>query len=216
MPDLDFQVEDAEVVRYAASPLLAFKLHVTNQNPLTEIRNVMLNCQVRIEATRRRYTPEEQKALYDLFGEPAQWSRSLRGMLWTLTTAMVPPFSDTIVIDLPVPCTFDLNVAATKYWYALEGGHVPLTLLFSGTMFYDAEDGNLQVTQIPWDKEATYQLPVSVWQEMMEHYYPNSAWLNLRRDVFDRLYRYKMQGGIPTWEQTFDQLLRHVEERVQA
>ena len=26
---------------------------------------------------------------------------------------------------------------------------------------------------------------------MMEHYYPNSAWLCLRKDIFDRLFAYK-------------------------
>ena len=94
----------------------------------------------------------------------------------------------------------------TKYFYALEAGEVPLTLLFSGTVFY-AVNGVLQIAQIPWDKEAAYRLPVQVWQTMMEHYYPNSAWLTLRRDVFDRLYQYKMQHGLPTWEHVVEALL---------
>ena len=104
-------------------------------------------------------------------------------------------------MDLPVPCTFDFNVAATKYFNALEEGEVPLSLLFSGTVFQDVTDSGLQVAQIPWDREATFRLPVQVWKEMMDHYYPNSAWLCLRKDVFDRLQQYKSKQGLPTWEQ---------------
>ena len=45
------------------------------------------------------------------------------------------------------------------------------------------------------------------WREMMDSYYPNSVWLKLRRDVFERLYQYKMQHGIPTWEQALESML---------
>ncbi len=119
----------------------------------------------------------------------------------------IPPFADEAVVDLQVPCTFDFNVAATKYFYAVENGEIPLLFLFSGTIFYAADDGALQVGQIAWDKEATFRLPVATWREMMEHYYPNSAWLSVQKDVFDRLYAYKRQHGLPTWEQVLERLL---------
>jgi len=41
----------------------------------------------------------------------------------------------------------------------------------------------------------------------MDSYYPNSAWLSLRRDVFERLYEYKTLHGIPTWEQAIERML---------
>ena len=104
-------------------------------------------------------------------------------MLWTHTNTVVPPFHDQTTVALPVPCTFDFNVAATKYFAALSEGEVPLNLMFSGTVFYEAADGTLQAEQIPWDKEARFWLPVWVWKEMIDLYYPNSAWLCLRRDV---------------------------------
>jgi len=108
-------------------------------------------------------------------------------------------------------------VAATKYFYALEEGEVPLLFLFSGTIFYAADDGALQVAQISWDKEAPFRLPVQVWKEMIDHYYPNSAWLRLQQDVFDRLYRYKVRRGLPTWEQALESLLAtRDEEQVSA
>ena len=98
-------------------------------------------------------------------------------------------------VDLPVPCTFDFNVAATKYFHSLDDGEIPLVLQFSGTIFYVAEDGRLQIAQIAWDKEAKYRMPVGVWQEMMRIFYPNGAWLRLRKDVFERLLRYKAEHG---------------------
>ncbi|MDT7543428.1 MAG: hypothetical protein QOE33_3332 [Acidobacteriota bacterium] len=208
MPDLNFQVENVEAVAHAAAPLLSFKLRVTNANADEPIHTVALRCQIQIESTRRRYNAQEQEHLLDLFGEPERWGRTLRTMLWTHASMVVTPFTGSTIVDLPVTCTFDFNVAATKYFAGLEGGPVPLALLFSGTVFYESAEGALQVSQISWDKEAKYQLPVSVWQEMMNFYYPNSAWLSLRRDVFDRLNEYKMRRGIPTWEQALDSLLK--------
>jgi hypothetical protein len=116
------------------------------------------------------------------------------------------------VVDLPVPCTFDFNVAATKYFHGLADGDVPLSFLFSGTVFYADADDDLQVAPIPWDKEARFRLPVKAWHEMMDIYYPNTAWLCLRRDVFESLYQYKVARGIPTWEQMLESILPTLEE----
>jgi hypothetical protein len=210
--NLSFKVEGAAPVTYAAAPLLAFKLRITNALDDQPLHAVALRCQIQLDALRRHYNPHEQALLKDLYGEPERWGQTLRTMLWTFTSVIVPPFTGSTLLELPVPCSYDFNVAATKYFYALDEGEVPLTLLFSGTIFYEAEDGALQVAQVPWDQEATYRLPVRVWQDMMEHYYPNSAWLSLRKDIFDRLYRYKVQSGLPTWEQTVESLLNEKEE----
>jgi uncharacterized protein DUF6084 len=207
MADLRFEILGAEPLPYAASPQLIFKLRVANVNEGETVQNIALRCQIQIESTRRRYSEEEQKRLRDLFGEPARWSQTLKTMLWTHSNVTVPPFTGSTTVDLPVECTFDFNAAATKYFAGLENGEVPLLLQFSGTVFYAGANGALQVGQISWSAESKYRLPVAVWQAMMEHYYPNSAWLRLRRDVFDRLYEYKVQRGIPTWEQTLESLL---------
>lgn len=207
MPDLSFQVYEAEPEAYAASPLLVFKLGVANADVEEPIHTIALRCQIQIEALRRRYSPEEQERLHDLFGEPERWSQTLRTMLWTHANVVVASFTGSTVVKLPVPCTFDFNVAATKYFAGLGEGDIPLILQFSGTIFYVGSGGALQVAQVPWNREARYRLPIKVWQEMMDIYYPNSAWLRLRRDVFDRLYRHKMRCGLPTWEQTIESLL---------
>ena len=207
MPDLSFEVEKADAVPFAAAPLLSFKLRVSNRDAEEPIHSVSLRCQIMIDPARRSYRGEDQGRLRDLFGEPERWGQTLRPMLWTHTSVVVPSFTGGTTIELPVPCTFDFNVAATKYFAGLADGEVPLNLLFSGTVFYVAESGALQVAQIPWEKEARYRLPVQVWNQMMDSYYPNTAWLCLRRDVFDRLYRYKVRHGIPTWEQALERLL---------
>jgi hypothetical protein len=216
VPDLNFTVDRAEPVLYSASPLLIFKLRIEAEDDATSIPAVALRCQIRIEPTRRRYTPPAQERLLDLFGEPERWGQTLRSMLWTHTSLVVPQFTGSTVVDLPVPCTFDFNVAATKYFYALEDGEVPLCLLFSGTIFYVNDEGFLQVSQISWEKEANYRLPVQVWEEMMAHYYPNSAWLCLNQDVFDRLYQYKSHRGLPSWEQALTTLLDASEEKARS
>jgi hypothetical protein len=214
MPDLDFKVEGAEPVPFAAAPLIAFKLRVSQHaadGQVVPIHTVVLRCQIRIEPGKRPYQSAEKTRLLDLFDTPDRWSQTLRPMLWTHTSAVVPPFLDSVAVDLPVPCSFDFNVATTKYFYALESGEVPLCLLFSGTVFHESDEAGLQVAQISWEKETTFRLPVRVWKDMMARYYPNGAWLCLRSDVFDRLYQYKSRHGLPTWEQALEKLLAPAE-----
>ena len=207
MPDINFEVVGAEAVPYAAAPLLNLKLHLTNADANEQIQNVMLRCQINLEVARRAYSDAEKARMFELFGEPARWGQTLKSMLWTHSNVVVQPFTDAAEIDLPVNCTFDFNVAATKYFDGLNAGEVPLLLLFSGTMFYRDEWNDLQIGQISWNKEANFRLPVKIWQEMMEHYYPNSAWLNLQRETFEKLQNYKMRRGLPTFEQALETLL---------
>jgi Family of unknown function (DUF6084) len=211
MPDLRFQIEKAEPQRFTAAPTLLFKLRITNAVADEVVHSVALRCQIQLEVTRRQYTAEDQKQLGDLFGETERWGQTLKTMLWTHASVVAPAFQDTVVVDLPVPCTFDFNVAATKYFHGLADGDVPLSFLFSGTVFYADGGGALQVAPIPWDKEARFRLPIKSWHEMMEIYYPNTAWLCLRRDVFERLYQYKVEHGIPTWEQALENILPALE-----
>jgi hypothetical protein len=211
MPDLDFAVEGAEMVTFAVAPTLALKLRITDSGE-EPVHAVMLDCQVRIEAPRRRYVPAERERLGELFGDPSRWSQTLRSLLWTHASVNVPPFTGSVLVDLRLPCTYDFNVQVTKYFDSLEDGEVPLTLLFSGSIFFAAPGGALQVERVSWSKEAGYRLPVRVWRDVIDHYYPNTAWLNLHKDVFDRLAAYKARRGLPTWEQALEALLLNAEE----
>jgi hypothetical protein len=214
MPDLSFQIEQAEPQRFTVAPTLLFKLRISNAVAGETVHSVALRCQIQLEVTRRQYGSDDQSRLRDLFGAPERWSQTLKNLLWTHASIVAPAFQDTAVVDLPVPCTFDFNVAATKYFGGLAEGDVPLNFLFSGTVFYGDREGGLQVAPIPWDKEARFRLPVKAWHEMMDIYYPNTAWLCLRRDVFERLHEYKVENAIPTWEQTFERMLAARKEAV--
>jgi hypothetical protein len=206
--DLVFVGKGVELERHAMVPTLFLKVCISNATPSIKVQNVLLQCQVRIEATRRHYAPEEIERLVELFGEADRWGEALQSMLWIHTSAQIPAFDSECYVNLPVPCSFDFNVAATKYFYGLESGDVPLTLLFSGTVFYrDAED-LLQMDQISWIKQAECRLPVRIWRELMDHYYPNSAWLRIDHEIFDQIYRYKRQNRFTSWNETLRALLR--------
>lgn len=208
MPDLNFEVIGVAVPPFAAVPALTFKLRIDNSNEEERIQSVALQSQIRLAVTRRRYSPQEQERLLELFGEPERWGETLRSLLWTHASANVPRFTGSTVADLPVPCTYDFEVVSAKYFDALDDGAIPLNFLFSGTIFYENEEGNLRIGQISWSKEANYRLPVAVWKEMIARYYPNTAWIRLHKDVFDQLYRYKATHALPTWEQVIMRLLQ--------
>lgn len=214
VPELDFQVVGVEAVVDAAAPTLAFELLVDHRDGDELIHNVMLQTQIRIEAVRREYEGGEQAALFDLFGEPERWGQTLRSLHWTNVSVMVPAFRRHTRVALHVPCTYDFNLAATRYFDGLSGGVVPLCLLFSGTVFYEGEGMPLQVGQISWEKQAECELPVKTWRQMMDRHYPGCSWLCLRKDIHDRLLRYKSRCSLPTLEQAMEQLLDEADAQV--
>jgi hypothetical protein len=216
MPELQLTIESAEVVPFAAVPLLAFKVRIANSPSDEVIHTIALRAQIQIEVGRRKYDSNEQARLLDLFGEPDRWGQTLRTLLWTHASVIVPGFTGTALADIPVPCTFDFNVAATKYFHGVTSGDLPLCFQFSGTVFYMGAEGTLQVAPISWDKESKYRLPVKVWKDLMDAHYPNSAWLSLRRDSFERLQQFKTREGIPTWEEALDRALAGLPEAVRS
>lgn len=207
MPDLSFVIEEVSAMRHAAVPTLGVRLRVSNASAAEPIHSILLNCQVRIEPQGRTYSAQEEARLLDLFGERERWARTMKSMHWMHTVLNVPGFTGTTEVELPLPCTLDFDVAATKYFYGLEAGDVPVSILFSGTIFYAAPDGALQVAQIPWDREARFRLPAATWSAAIELHYPDSVWIRLPRETFDRLYRFKGAHGLAAWQQTIDRLL---------
>jgi hypothetical protein len=207
MPELSFQVRGAEPVRKAASPAVALKLEISAAPAKMPIQTIILNCQIQIEAPRRQYTASEQKRLRDLFGEPERWGQTLHPFLWTNLTTTVPAFTDCIGITLAVPCPFDLTLAAAKYFHSIEGGTVPVSLLFSGTIFYRTDANVLQAAPIPWNTEARFALPGGLWKEFIDVHHPNTAWLGLRRDVFERLNDFKVQHGLSSFDEAVERMI---------
>lgn len=207
MPDLSFEILSANPAIDVVTPAIGFDLRIANGVRAERIQTVLLRCQILIEVARRRYSTQEQQQLRDLFDDPSRWGDTLRPITWTNLSLNIAAFSETTNYSMIVPCSFDFSVATAKYFHAIEQGDVPLTFLFSGSVFYAGSDGLLQVAPISWNKEARFRLPVETWNSVMELHYPNAVCVYLRRDVFDQLYRFKTSLGVPTFEEAIQQML---------
>jgi hypothetical protein len=205
-PRLTFAVEGCAPLDYAAVPTLVFTLRIDSAGGQA-IRSVLLDVQIQIAARRRRYGEAERERLLELFGTPDRWATTLRTLPWTRTTAIVPPFTASTTLELGVPCSYDLEVAAARYLAALEDDEVPLELLFSGSVFFTTPEGLLQTARIAWDSDVEYAMPVSAWREAMDRHFPNSAWLRLGRESFDRLCAYRARHAFASWDEAIASLL---------
>jgi hypothetical protein len=206
VPELSFQVTGAVAERYSVAPTLSFVLSVARAGG-GSVRSILLDTQIQIAARQRPYGEAEQTWLAELFGTPDRWSTTLRTLLWARTTLVVPPFTDSAEVTLPVACSYDLEANAANYLSGLQDGEVPLEFLFSGSVFYAGADGMLQTARISWEHEAQYLLPVSVWREAMDCHFPDCAWLRLGRPAFDRLRAYKAEHGLRTLEDAVERLM---------
>lgn len=210
MTALGFSVLGARAEPYAAAPTLMLRLRITESTG-ERIHAMALRCQIQIEPRQRHYTAAEEERLLELFGEPPRWGETLKTVLWTHASLMVPGFEGSREIDLPVACTYDFELTAAKYFHALDEGEIPLLLLFSGTVFTRGQNG-FSVEQIPWEKEAPFRLPVAVWRELMDRYFPGSAWLRLRRETFDALHQFRGRRALPTWDDAIEALLHEARQ----
>jgi hypothetical protein len=209
MTNLSFEVTGARAEAHAAVPTIMFRLRVEEADRFG-VHALALRSQIRIEPQRRRYSLDEEERLYELFGDTPQWGDSLRPFLWTHVATTIGGFDGATEFDLPVECTYDFDVAGSKYLHALAEGDIPLIFLFSGTVFTRGESG-FSAQPLSWSSEASYRMPVSVWRSMMDLYFPNSSWIRIRRDTLDGLQRFRARRGLPTWDQAFEQLLKEAE-----
>lgn len=212
MLNLNFAVIGVSVVRSAAAPMLSFRLRI-REGSGTPIHAMLLRAQIQIQPRRRKHATEEQTRLLEVFGTPDRWRETLRSLLWTQASVTTPAFEHDVEIEIPVACTYDMEVLAAKYLSALDSGEVPLVFLFSGTVFSKSENG-FHVHQVPWDKEAQFRFPVSVWRELMDRYFPGACWVRLRRESMDALQRFKARNALMTWDDVVNALVNRVEEPV--
>jgi hypothetical protein len=208
--ELTFDCIDVRAERYAAAPTVRIRLRISETSG-ADVHAMALRCQIRIEPQRRQYSDAEADRLLDLFGERSRWGETLKPMQFAELSVMVPGFKGGTEVDLAVPCTYDFEVASAKYLHGLEEGTVPLLLLFSGTVFTKGP-GGVAVERVPWDKEAPCRLPVAVWREVMDLYFPGTAWIRLRRETLDALQRFKSQRALPTWDDAIEALIEDAEE----
>jgi hypothetical protein len=207
---LAFDVLDARPEPYAAAPSLLLRLRITDADERA-IHAVALRCQIRIEPQARTYDDAEGDRLYELFGERTQWGASLRAFTWTHIATTVTAFVGSTEIDLPVPCSYDFEVAASKYLHSLDNGEIPIALLFAGTVFPRGETG-FAAEPVSWGADTSFRLPVRVWRDTMNLYFPNSGWLRVSTDTIDALTRFKAHHALPTWDHAIERLLKEAGE----
>jgi hypothetical protein len=210
MAELVFDCIGAKADKYAVVPSMTFVLRIAETTG-QHIDAIALRCQFRIEPASRRYTDQEAERLNDLFGDTARWANTLKPFQLTTVATMVPGFTGGIEIDLPVPFTYDLEIGTTRYFTGLDGGEIPLLLLFSGTVFASV-DGRLQVQQVPWSKEARFRLPLETWREAIAAHFPDSAWIKMSASTRDELLAFKSRHALPTWDSTIAALLKSAED----
>ena len=205
MAELTFDCIGAHPDKYAVAPSMSLTLRIAETSGV-RVDAIALRCQIRIEPTRRRYSDAEAERLNDLFGDTRRWAETLRPLQFTTVSIMVPGFAGSTELDLPVMLSYDLEIGSVRYFAGLESGEIPLLLLFSGTVF-STTGGRLQVQQVPWSKEASYRLPVSVWREAIDVHFPNSAWIRMSLQTLDELQQFKTREALPTWDATLAALL---------
>ncbi|MFE3193850.1 DUF6084 family protein [Nocardia sp. NPDC059240] len=185
---------------YAVTPTLTARVGIA---ALVEepVHAIALRAQVRIDPNRRSYTDAEGAGLTDLFGPRDRWYDTQRSFLWMHCTTLVPGFNGGgTEVDLPMPCTYDLEVAGSKYLHALRDGTVPLSFLFSGTVFIRGETG-FAVQQVPWDRDDKFDMPVSVWRELMAAHYPHAGWVRLSQETLNALTAFKTSRGLLDYDE---------------
>jgi hypothetical protein len=205
-PEPDFAVIGARPVRHAAAPMLAVDLQITEPSGL-QVYMIALTIQLMIDPARRRYDDETRARLLELFGEPERWAVTTRSLVWCQLDVLVPAFTGTTTVAVPINVSYDLELAAAKYLHALPDGEAPLALHFNGMIYYRARDGGLQMVLIPWSKSIDYRMPVSVWRETVEHYYPGTAWISVREGTFEALQREKLALGVATMDACIERIL---------
>ncbi|MFI7130759.1 DUF6084 family protein [Nonomuraea sp. NPDC050153] len=202
-PALRIEVRGVEAATPAVAPALRFQVHLRADAP---VRALTLATQIRVDAAARGYDEHARQRLKELFGPPEEFGRNLSSLLWTQTVTHVPAFTGDTSAPITVACTYDFDVAATKYLHGLPDGEVPLRFLFTGTVFY-LDDGRLQAACLPWDTEADFRMPVRVWKDLMDRHFPDTAWIRLERGTFDRLYAHRVRHTLLGWDDAVRSLL---------
>jgi hypothetical protein len=204
-PEPEFEVLGAFGRRHAAVPALEFDVQVSEPEG-RRVYLIALAAQIMIEPARRSYDGPTREALVELFGPPERWSVTTRSLVWHRADAVVPTFTGSTTFRIPVPCSYDLELGAAKYFYSLPDGEVPLAFNFNGTVFYE-DAGKLQMSLVPWACSAEFRLPVKTWRGLIEHYYPHTAWVTVHEDTFARLQAEKRRRSLPTLDATVAALL---------
>jgi hypothetical protein len=210
-PEPEFEVLAATALERAAAPTLAFRLRIDERTG-RRVFTVALSVLIEVEPAKRSYDDASRERLVELFGEPRRWATTTQSFRWAQADLLVPPFVGSTEVELPIACTYDLELAASKYFDAL-GGEAPLRFHFNGTVFYEAEDGRMQLVQIPWDRSVRFAMPIESWRGAIDAHYPHRAWVPVDRETLARLASLRAARARPTFDATIAELLDREEGR---
>jgi len=157
-----------------------------------------------IEPARREYDDQTRERLSGLFGAPERWAVTTHSLVWAQLDVVVPAFTGSTVVAVPVPCSYDLEVVSAKYLSALGGGEVPMALHFNGIVYYPDRRGGLQMVLVPWSTSIDFRMPIAIWRETIEAHYPNTGWVAVHAETMTALERARVARAAPT----FDECLR--------
>lgn len=205
-PEPQFAITGAAHLAFAATPTLVFSATVADPTG-HEIESIALTVGVMIDPARRGYDPRTRDAMAELFG-PAANTPSTQGLAWARVAAVVPAFAGSTAFALEVPCTYDLEVASAKYFHALDGGAVPLSFHFNGTVYYRGRDGRLQVVPVPWSETAQFSMPVATWRAMIDEHYPAGGWIRLQEHTLAALNARRGARGLASFDACVGELLQ--------
>jgi hypothetical protein len=206
IPVPELEIVDAAHVPFAATPTMRFEA-VAREPDGIPIQSLGLTAQVMIDPARRGYDPETRARLAELFGPPERWTPSTSGLAWARVAVTVPSFTGELPFAIDVPCTYDLEVAAAKYFYAIDDGLVPLSFHFNGNVFYRDGDGRLQMTPIAWSTSAQHRMPVSAWRAMIAEHFPGGGWIRVADDTLAALHERRAARGLATVDALLRELL---------
>jgi len=210
-PQPAFEVLGARPLRHAAAPMLMIDLQVSEPSG-RQVYMIGLTIQLMIEPARRGYDDSTRERLAGLFGAPERWAVTTHSLVWSQLDVLVPAFTGSTTVPVPIACNYDLEVAAAKYLHSLPDGEAPLALHFNGMVYYPGDDGALQMVLIPWTRSIDFRMPVAVWRDTIEHYYPNTGWVGLRAETLEGLQRLKVERGLATFDACVAELLEQARD----
>jgi hypothetical protein len=202
---LSFVCRAVEADPYAAAPSVLLRLTASGP-PGARVHALALRCQVQVEPGLRGHSADEGARVQEIFGEPGRWDTTMGRLQLAFVERVLPGFTGSCEVDLPLTLSYDVDVAAHKYLAALSDGDVPLSLLFSGTAF-TVEDGTMRVDPVPWHASASARLPVSEWRAAVDAHFPGQAWVRMDRSTYHRLAELRAASGDASWDETLDRLM---------
>ncbi|HXO08640.1 MAG TPA: DUF6084 family protein [Solirubrobacteraceae bacterium] len=211
-PEPEFAITGAAHIAFAAVPTMLFSASADDRSG-HRIQSIALTAQVMIDPAKRGYDPDTRARLAELFGPPASWAPATSGLAWARVSAAVPGFTGATPFGIEVPCTYDLEVAAAKYFYAVRDGEIPLSFHFNGNVFFYGTDDRLQVVPVPWSCTAQYKFPVAAWRAMIAEHYPGGGWVRLDERTLETLNDRRGRRGLPSFDACIAELLEITGER---